>query len=203
MWIRFCIHRCLGSFTDLCLPKISSPTLGEWENRIFSVACLINQSHLFIHFGHRIFCWAVWKVVTDIKLISKEQRILDESDFQVLTLHPNVLSSLKATCHLTSWVEPSRRIFTGFVWKARRVSTSAVNSLGPLVACRSYGWRMTWGPLFNLLLLGFSRRWAVKPQLKIFWWTISSNSIWPTLKCPVKTYGRSQFQPGVQSVVFI
>lgn len=54
---------------------------------------------------------------------------------------------------------------------------------------------MIWGPLFTLLLPGFSRQWALKPQLKTYWWTILSNSIWPTLKCPVKISGRLQFQP--------
>lgn len=62
---------------------------------------------------------------------------------------------------------------------------------------------MTWGPLFSLLLLGFSRQWAVRPRLKTYWWTTLSNSIWPTLKCPVKISGRLQFQPQVQSVDYI
>lgn len=71
VWVRLCTHQCLGCYSDLHLLK---PFLLSWENRgIFSIAFPINPSCLFIHFKHHIFCWAVCNMLTDFKMISKEQ----------------------------------------------------------------------------------------------------------------------------------
>lgn len=102
MWSRLYIH---------WFPKlgwsISAPMLGGWENRVFSVAFPIHQSCLFIHFKHHIFCWAVWNVLTDFRLIRRnsEYWFLDESDLWIETMNLHALWSLQELYHLTDWVK--------------------------------------------------------------------------------------------------